>query len=553
MVLFVLGLILCISGFVLYLRSPKRFVEYESEDLGSIASTISSERSTQVVWFNPQTLGYFASNLTLTVKVDSPDGKSLLYILNESQFEVWQPNQAINQSFMSKTVLNELNFSFEPDVSETYHFIAENPSNATIHTSVSLSLSGDFLRFDYSLMPLYVALFSAGTITCLALRKNFLSWFDEFLRNWSSPMYKKLGETEYDKEEAKLRFASMSSSKRLAKYFLLVEFCVIVAFYLYAALSVASDIAKWNSIRPEYSVLLFDSALRSITLGVLSMLPLVAGIPVLFIFIGIRLLDLEDVVKSKIGLEKKRTRKQLEIDKHMLRKVVEASHSSRFLLPCALLLALLLLIRSSPLWEMLIVQVGYFTLVGFTLGISLGYIAWSSFQKVCEEQRIGKYAADRHRKIQIVDFAITIPLYTIYTSLLGLFIFSDFWTSTLRSFVFESVTLLKPFYVLGELSTLQLVGFSGIFSIVLAMTLGGFLFFVLFPFFHRMGPKGVFGAFLAFGLAYITEFSVAWVLGETVVVVIQPLGTVTPIVAAIVSWIAQNKYEKMIKKGLIRV
>ena len=550
-VLFVLGLALCISAFVLYLQGSNRYVQHESENLGSWTSRISPESSKEVVWFNPQSMRYVADNLTLFVSVDASDGELLFHVLNESQFGTWQQSQTLNQIFKSKIVLDELDFSFELEENETYHFVAENPSNTTADTHLYLLLAGDFLRFDYTFMPLYVVLFMAGMTICLILRKEFSSRFDEFLKGWSLPVYRQYGKAEGDAEHVRLRYDSILRIKRLAKYFILALLGAIFIDFLYVAFPVASLMGKWHLVRPEYNLLIIDLLIRNSVLKTFVILPLLVGTPIILIIIYPRLEDLSDLVKSTLGLEKRRTRKQLQISSHMYRNLVTAAFSYRFLLGIAFLTFSFLLILYSPLGKMQIVKAVFLTFSAVGLGIWGGYIIWSGFHEGCREHGIGKYAADRFMKLSIVDCLIEWSLATVFVTILLLFTISDFWTSTVRSIVIEPIALLKPIHMLSDFPTSQFGVFIGIFSIVLAMSLIGLLFFVLFPFFHRMGLRGLAGAFLVFSLTYITEYLVIWILEGTMSVVFQPIAIISPTIAAIVSWIAQDKYKKMMKKRLI--
>ncbi len=65
-----------------------------------------------------------------------------------------------------------------------------------------------------------------------------------------------------------------------------------------------------------------------------------------------------------------------------------------------------------------------------------------------------------------------------------------------------------------------------------------------------MGRKGAVAAGLVFGLTYMTEHSITWAFQGTVNPIIQPVGLVVPLAAAIVAWVAQDKYKKMIQKRL---
>jgi hypothetical protein len=539
---------MCVSGLLFYLRCPQGFIQHENEDLGSTENTISPEYSVELCWFNPQTLRYFASNLTITFEVDDLDGRLTLHVLNELQFGTWNPDHAPNESLTSKILFSGLDFLLEPELNETYHFIAENPSNTTVNIHFSLLLTGDFLRFDYDFIPLYIAFMFTGAATCLASSWKSSTWFDEFLKKWYCPSYKRLKVGESQNEEAQLRLDSMLLSKRLAKRLVMIFFCIVVAFYAYATLSVATAIGKWAPIRPEYGLVLFDIASRQVTFGVLTLLPFFVGVLLLIVLAGTKFEGLGSLLVSKIGLEKRGSAKRSLMDKYVAKKT-ESLYSFRSLPFYVLIFCPLLFLVYFQLLTIPIVGVSYFTFVAIMLGLVLGFTVWSGVVEACEEKGIGTYALHSYIKRSIVSFVVTSSLYVATVSILILFSISDWWTSLLKSLVLEPVALLESPYASISFDP-RLFGLSGLFCIVLAIGLCGFLPFVLFPFLHRMGPKGVIGIFLVFSLTYLTELLVAWALGETAGTVGQPFGTVVPIIAAIVAWIAQSKYEKTIRKLL---
>ena len=550
--LFVLGLIFCISGFVLYLRGSKTCIQHESENLGSWTRRISPESSREIVWYNTQSFSYLASNLTLDVKVDAPDRELLLHVLNESQFQKWEQNQDLNQSLVSKIVIDEFVLSIELVEDETYHFVGKNPTNATVDARLSLLLSGDFLRFDYTFLPLYVFLFIAGMTICLILRKEFSSRFDKFVKRWSLPVYREYGKTEEDAESVRLLYDSVLRVKRLAKYLILTLLGVIFIYFLYEAFPIASLMVKGQVAKPEYNLLIIDLLIRNSVLRIFAILPLLVGTPIILLIIFPRLSDLSDLVKSILGLEKRRSRKQLQISSRMYRNLVTAAFSHHFLVGIAFLTFSFILILHSPLGKMQIVNAAFLALSAVGLGIWEGYIIWSGFHKGCREHGIGKSAADRFIKLSIVDCLVEWSLAIAFVAILLLFTVSDFWTSMARLIVFEPIAFLKPVPILIDISSAQFGAYVGIFTIVLAMALAGFLFFVLFPFLHKMGLRGVANAVLVFSFTYATECFILWVLEGMLSDIIHPIGIVAPTIAAIIAWIAQNKYEKTIKKRLPR-
>jgi len=504
----------------------------------------------EIVWLNPQAYEYFGSSLTLEAEVDVFGEELLFHIFNESQFVVWEKNHGENRSLLSELVLDEREFSLELEAANgRHHFVLENPSNITRNALLSLLVAGDFLRFDYVSMPLYIVLVVAGITTCVIMfRGEISSRFDEFLKLWSKPIYWK---KEEDADEVQLRFESILSYKRFTKYFVLTISCAIAVGLLYRVFLVTNFIETWLPLGSKYKIYMIDVATRDVTLKVLFLLPLLLSIPVILIFLSPREEDLSDMVKSFSGFRKRRSEKQLLIRKHVFRKIVTATFSFRFLFFCALLVLTALLIRYSPFAEMQIVQAALFTSFAFTMGIWGSYTLWSGFQAACRENGIGKYAAERYMKSNIIEFVVVFSTTTIYLTMLLQFTISDFWISTIKSIVLEPVRGVKSLpFIVGELEAPQFTFMVVIFSVVLAVLLVGFLLFVLFPYLDGMGPRGVLGVLLVFILTYITEHSIMWILQGSMSDVIHPIGIIAPIIASIMSWFAQDRYKKMIRKRL---
>ena len=544
---FSVGLILTIIGFGLYLNGPKRYIQFEKEKLGDWTKSITAENSREIVWyFYSKSNRYFVSNLTVIVNASTSGGTFWLHMLNESQFAVWQENETINQSLMSRYVVDRFDFVFNPEENEKYHFIAKNPSNITSYVHLSLWLEGDFLCFDYGLMPLHLFVLASGLGICLVLGKKCSPSFDDFLKNWSLPLYRPLGKAKRDKDETVLRFDLFSRFKRLTKYFIFSLLFVIILYFFYEVISAFDFLVNFQPIKPEQKLLAIDFLIRNSILRVMLMLPFLVGVPLHLLVISPRVEDLSDMLKSKLGLER-RTKKRWLISKYMYQRLVQGAFSSRFLLFVVLFF---LPIPFVYLYNSHVVTAAYLASCFSVLGIWAGYTMWSGFEEVCVQHGIGKFAAKRSMTSQTVGYTVMMSVGWFYVSILILFAISNFWISTIESIVFEPVALLEPFSGLISVASVQFGGFLAVLLLLVCFVLVAFLFFILFPYLHKMGPKGVIGAFVVFCLTYITECLVSLGLQGTASAVIQPLGLIGPILAAAISQIAQSKYNKIIKKRL---
>lgn len=541
------GLMLFILGFALYLNGPKRYIQFEKEKLGDWTSWTPAETSEEILWFfNQQSMRYWASNLTITVNVSTLDGTFWFCILDDSQFKAWQENKTINKTLVSKYVVDKFDLVFNPEENEKYHFIVDNSSNITSSARLSLWREGDFLRFDYSLMPSHLFVLASGLGICIVLGKKCSPSFDEFLKKWSLPIYKPLGDRKHDEEEIAMSFDAIMRLKRLAKYFVLILLSATTLYFLYDILSMSDTIVNLQSIRPEQRVVLIDALIRISILRTAFLFPLIVGVPLCVLVISPRNEDLSDMLKSKLGLGR-RTEKQWLITKHMYQKVVQTAFSLRFLFFLVLIFSSFLL---TFLCKSQVVTVACLTTIASALGIWAGYTIWSGFHEACAQYSIGKYAAKRYMKSSVVSLTVVMSIGWLWAFLLILFATSNFWISSIESVIFEPIALLEPWSGFIPIATVQFSGVLGALIILFCLVLLGFLFFILFPYLHTTGLKGLGGAFVVFSLTYITECSVSWAFQGTVSAVIQPLGLVGPVIAAAISQIAQGRYNKIIKKRL---
>lgn len=547
---FLLGFALFIAGFILYVNGPRRYVQFENEYLGGWRRTLSAEDSEAITWFSfVDPSQNFVSNITFQVEFATEERDAFFHILDEKEFKTWQDTRNLDQTILSKLVDSNFKYSLVPEVDEEYYLVAENPSNTTNTVSVYLWWEGDFLRFDYSLIPLYLLVLLVGLGTCIVFRKTFSNRVDDFLRKWSLPLYKPSANRKRDKEENILRFDAISRRKRMTKYLVLGLFSVLILNFFSKNLSGILFILTrdFSPIRPEHEFLIVDLIVRNLILSTLLLLPLLVGFSVYLLLIQTREEDICDVLKSRLGW--RRSKKQSLIEKDIYKELMPALFSRRFLILAtffSLPFILFYFLKSQLMFVILLV-------IGTSaMGTWLGYTIWSIFHESCIRNSVKKYAAERFMKISTFDWLVGISITLICASLIISFTTSSVWISTIESVVYGPVALLEPFSEFIPVGEVQYAGLFGVSFILVVLLFFGFVIFTLFPHLHKMGKSGVAGVTVVFILTYSTETLVEWVLQGTVDVAIQPLGLVSPIIAAIISQIGQSKYNKIIKKRLTR-
>ena len=283
-------------------------------------------------------------------------------------------------------------------------------------------------------------------------------------------------------------------------------------------------------------------------MGALLLAPFIVGVPLLLLLVVPRLDDLNYVLRSKLGKVVRISNKHWLIDKFMTKKLIQKVFTQilPILIGSVFLLGLMSYIIGS---QWLFLSLPLFVAL---LSIWLSYLVWSNFQKACDCHHIGEYAANSYIKNSILEWtSITIVMWGC-VFLMILFASSNLWISSIESFVFGPVTLLEPYQELIPVGELQYTGLVGAFAILSAFSFIGLLFFVVFPYLDKMGRKGTLGVLAVFSLTYFTEVLASWILQGTINIIVQPFGLISPIIAALIAQIAQNKYKKLIKKRLAR-
>ena len=535
-----------VAGFLLYLQSPKKSLNFENEHLGDWTRTVLSEESKEVVWYNPGEFNAYSKNLTILASVLDLDKEIRLHVLNETEFNDWNGSTTVRDSLISQNLTNNQVLRLRVEQHTTYHFIFENVLNATLRPRLSISVEGYFLRYDYSLLPFSPLLVFCGLFLMATTRRNALKPLDDHLRNWSSRKYRMPSSDKHLDEEKIIEFEAYSVKKRLLKYFvgaLALILGVVFLNDLVAAYMVASS---WDPVRPEYNVLLFDMAVRNVTLGAFVLAPLALGVILLFLVVSPRLEDTSRMILAKLGMGTQ-SEKHRRISKLMTEGILEKAVSLRFLVLCAILLSPLLLLNQFGLLNYFFLPYG--TTLLAIIATWIGFVSWSTFHQACSTLGIGEYAKKTYMKAESVEYLISGFAMPAFISPFIIFASSDFWQSFLHDNVVAPALMLQQWpEIIVSGSDRELIGLQGILLICLAYIVLGGLFFILFPYIYREGRHGVSIAGITFGLTFLTEWVLSATFQEIAGTVFQPLALVAPVLASLVSWVTQRRYHKAVRK-----
>jgi hypothetical protein len=138
----------------------------------------------------------------------------------------------------------------------------------------------------------------------------------------------------------------------------------------------------------------------------------------------------------------------------------------------------------------------------------------------------------------------------ILSVILILFFGSGFWPSFVNTSVFKPVALLNSNTLLIELNieVWQYAVIVSIIEVLLLVFFMGFLIFILFPYTYKLGPKGIFGAVIVFFITFIAGKLVEFLVENTINLTIEPLGLLSPVIAAAIHKIVSNRYAKILDK-----
>jgi hypothetical protein len=543
--LFLSGIILIIIGSILYLHGPKRFLDYESEDIGSWNQRINGFDQKEIVWYKPGNFSRYCENLTCYAKFHTgsvSEAEVTLIVLNDSQLELWEEQHVLRDSLIHENMSNNEEIEISLLEQTTHHFILENRLNVTIDATFSLSWSGFFLRFDYDGSAYYILMIVAGTILCLSFRGTILRSLDNTALKLATNHGQKKTKN-WSEDEKALKSEYYKNAKFLVKLLAFAFAAMLLLFFLFEfvkAYQVNNEVGKF--FRPEFSWVIYDYAIRLTLYAAFLIIPLFTVFALSMLIIDPLVLRvIKEEVLLKVGI-KHQTEKQFLIERASYKKIISKVKSLPVLF-VLILPALLLMIFSFLLSSTLYAYsfVACMSLMGTTAGL----IASVSFHEACEELRIGEYAAQRSLKVEAISFTISTIVITGFIVFTVSTLTSNSWISLLNEALFSSVSLLGA-RISIPLFDPQLLNYV-VLGIIAPMILLAVLPFVLFPAIYKKGRKRITVALITFTLTYLTEIMFSMLFRMTATF-LQPLAVVSPMVVSAFSWILQGKYQQKIKR-----
>lgn len=550
-ILFWVGITLAVTGSLLYIRGPARYLNFENEYLGSYSRMVDAQEAEQIVWYSPGKFHLYGENLTVSALLNAPsllEAELCLHVLNESQFDLWRERGYFQKSVVSQNVSNNERVSFELSEETVFHFVLENCLNMTVDADLWISIEGFFLRFDYREVPNNVLLIVVGIGLSFFCRRGVTGTVDRYLKSWSISKYRPLDDGQLDEEEKEFMLRGYADSKRVSKYFLLAFAAVLIFYFLDSAISAYSVVAHWNEpIRPEYTVLMFDYAFRNFLLAMFVVAPLVLGFVMLFMITIPRIDDLSEMIRVRVGF-KRRTKKHFEISRSTYKRLVRKVVSWPFISFCGAFLILFFLFNYLGFGESYNF-IYWGVAIAAVLGVWLGFLTWSSFYEACHALDVRKYATRRHIQMNFVQFTILGLLGVAFISPFILLSASEYWLLFSREALFSSVSMLGSKSFFKPYTGGLYVGLQAITVIYLAIFILGILYFALFPYVYKEGRKGVSIALISFVLTYLTELAFSAIFHQ-LDVMFQLLSLISPLFVALISWVAQSRFQNIIRKIL---
>ena len=542
---FIIGFMLIIIGFILYINGPERFVRFETEHLGGWNNVLSAGESERFTWVSyTESSQNFVSNVTYEVEVTTEDNPFFLHILNKSDFENYEISGIIAQTFFSKEVEARFVYSFIPEINQQYHFVVENLESINNKVLLHLWWEGNFLRFNYDIIPFYLFLIIIGIGICIYSRKPITNRIDNFFQNFSLPKYKLLDNKD-DDEKIELHYNVYKSSKKLFKLWLLAWVFILLYDFFYRNLS--KIIISLNNplvIRPEHANFLNDLLLRSFISKSIWLLPFIISFPVYLFIIMPRFSDLSDLLGKRLGWRE--SKKQYLISKNLLKNLISNIFPFRIiiLIICVLLIGVVYYFLSN------VIQ---YSLISFFLIIAslwFSYYLWSTVEEICNRNNIGIYAKETWKKTGILNWIIAIIISWIFFSTIFLIMAPNYWALTVNFLIFSSVALLTGPLEYITIPEMYSAALFGSFLILTITILIGFLVFILFPYIFGSKSKKIKGSIVVFILTFIIEAILVLFFQGTIDIITEPLALLSPVLAAALSQLVGNRFSKIIMKRL---
>jgi hypothetical protein len=190
-------LIIFIFAFSIYFIGPQKSSQFETVALYSKTFEVTSGWS--YVQISTESIPLFVNDSLIIAEV-SPTRTINFCFLNETEFKDWKINENVSNSIFCVTIENAYNYSIPPEEANYEHyFVFQNTENATVNTNFLVLVSGDFLRFNYSIefeaLIFSIITFGISLIVIIRFRlisKLFERWYipkvktSNIEKNWST-------------------------------------------------------------------------------------------------------------------------------------------------------------------------------------------------------------------------------------------------------------------------------------------------------------------------------------------------------------------------------
>lgn len=548
--LFLSGIVLLLVGGALYINGPKRYLNYENEEIASFYTSINGYEKKEIYRFTPGNFSYYIENSTCYARFHTAslsEAEVTLHILNDSQFDLWKEKQLWQDTLLSKNMSNNEAISFNLLEKTRHHFILENRLNTKISSVFSLNRSGFFLRFDYSGFIYYILMIGAGVLLCLFFGAKSLKNLNNSLLKFENKFHKK-NTRKWSEEEKAYKLKHYKTMIQIVKMLVSAIAVMLFVSILLMLAGISEAIAAPGEFyRPEFIWLVYDYAIRTVLfVAFQTLLILAATIVTLLVINPLITAIVEEKILCRIGI-KYQTKRKFLFDKFMYKATLGKVKSWPVL--SILLIPLLFLAIASQLGLLgTTFKIYSFVVYMFILGTLVGYIVSTSYHEAYISLKIGKYAAKRYAKADAFNYTISIPVILI------IILFSVLLSTSSSMVTFLNETLFSPVLMLGAKSLTQFIEpldaqilSSTVVGIIGCFILLGVLVFVLFPIVYRKGRKGITVALITFTLVYLTEIIFSIFLDMTATI-FQPLAIISPLIVSMISWIVQGKYQRTVEK-----
>ena len=106
-VLFIVGLFLFCTAFTLFLKGPKRYENFEHEQLSTFTFNINPYEFKEILYCNYGNYIIYCHNLTSTIDIRIQEGKIIIYVLDDIQYNHWKNDSFIKDYFLKQLIIGE--------------------------------------------------------------------------------------------------------------------------------------------------------------------------------------------------------------------------------------------------------------------------------------------------------------------------------------------------------------------------------------------------------------------------------------------------------------